>query len=86
MNFYVVTIALALGHYWRGEGEGTGMAASGGYQTDVLLAWTYVGLRFVHSIFQCRGNVLNKFFVFIVSSVVLGAMAVRGALMVASVL
>lgn len=86
MNFYVVTIAVALGHYWRGEREGTEMVASGGYQTDVLLAWAYVGLRFVHSIFQCRGNVLNRFFVFTISSVVLGAMAVRGALNVASVL
>lgn len=86
MNFYVVTIALALGHYWRDEGEGIGMAVSGGYQTDVLLAWAYVGLRFVHSIIQCRGNVPNRFFIFLVSSVVLGAMAVRGALMVALVL
>lgn len=86
MNFYVVTIALALVHYWRGEGEGIAMAASGGYQTDVLLAWAYVGLRFVHSILQCSGNVSNRFFVFLVSSVVLGAMAIRGASMVVSVL
>ena len=55
------------------------MGASG---TDVLLAWIYVGLRIVHSIWQALVNVVKvRFFLFFVSTIVLIVLAIR-ALMV----
>lgn len=78
MNFYVVVLATALGHYWKGESVG------GGHITDLTLAWTYVGLRLLHSYMQCMGNrVAKRFYVFLTSSVVLSVLTARGALMVA---
>ena len=50
-------------------------------QADALnigLAWTYVGLRVVHSIIQCTvNNVMMRFSVFTLSTIVLAALALR---------
>lgn len=46
-----------------------------GGSTLVMLAWTYFGLRVVHSLIQCLGNkVMMRFSVFALSSLVLVAM------------
>jgi hypothetical protein len=67
--FYAVAIVLAL--VTRGE------------DIDVVLAWTYVVLRVVHSVFQATVNKIEvRFALFIVSSLVLAAMTVRAALAV----
>ena len=51
--------------------------------TDAMLAWTYVGLRVVHSVFQATVNKIEvRFALFFVSSLVLAAMTVRAALAV----
>jgi hypothetical protein len=51
--------------------------------TDGWIAWTYVGLRVIHSIFQATVNVIEaRFGIFIVSSLVLLALTVRAALAV----
>lgn len=50
---------------------------------DALLAWTYVGLRVVHSVFQALVNVIEvRFALFLVSSLVLAAMTVRAVIAV----
>jgi hypothetical protein len=50
-------------------------AADGG---NVLLAWSYVALRVVHSIIQCTRNFVPvRFFVFAASSIVLMVMTLR---------
>jgi hypothetical protein len=47
-------------------------------QTDALLAWSYVGLRVVHSVFQATVNKIEvRFALFVLSSLVLLAMTVR---------
>ena len=56
MNFYVTTLAVALGHYWNMK---TGGVISG-HSTDLKLAWAYVALRVVHSYWQCCGNQVSK--------------------------
>jgi hypothetical protein len=67
--FYAVALVLAL------VSRGTG--------TDVALAWTYVALRVVHSVFQATINKIEvRFVLFVVSSLVLVAMTVRAALAV----
>lgn len=48
---------------------------------DAGLAWTYVGLRVAHSIFQATVNKIEvRFGLFLVSSLVLLALAIRAAL------
>jgi hypothetical protein len=65
--FYATALTLAL------IGQGAGLNA--------WLAWTYVGLRVVHSLVQATVNqVMIRFAIFMVSSVVLLVMAVRAAL------
>ena len=67
--FYAVAIVLALSTRDAG--------------TDATLAWTYVGLRVVHSLFQATLNVIEvRFALFFVSSLVLAAMTVQAALAV----
>jgi len=67
--FYATALTLAL----LGAGEGTNLA----------LAWTYVGLRIVHSLVQALVNIIIlRFTIFMVASVVLLAMSVRAALLV----
>jgi hypothetical protein len=64
--FYAVALTLAV--------LGTGDPAS------VSLAWAYVGLRVVHSLVQATVNViLWRFAVFVLSSLVLAALALRAA-------
>ena len=46
-------------------------------------AWAYVGLRIVHSLWQATTNVITvRFGLFLVSSLVLFALAIRAALLV----
>lgn len=45
---------------------------------NMLLAWVYVGLRMVHSLIQCTLNiVIWRFAIFVVSTLVLAALAIR---------
>ena len=67
--FYATALVLAV----VGAGEGV----------NLWLAWAYVGLRVVHSLWQVLSNViLVRFSIFMVSSLVLLAMAVRAAMVV----
>ncbi|MFO0652894.1 MAG: MAPEG family protein [Polyangiales bacterium] len=67
--FYAVAIVLAL--VTRDAG------------TDAALAWAYVGLRVVHSVFQATINKIEvRFGLFFISSLVLAAMTVRAGLAV----
>lgn len=62
--FYALVIAMAVGH----------LASP----VDVGLAWAYVGLRIVHSIWQAVANVVVvRFYLFLASSLVLVVLAVR---------
>lgn len=64
--FYAVAITLAL--------------AGGDDTTNVALAWSYVGLRVLHSIWQSTRNVIEvRFAFFLLSSLVLLALSVRAA-------
>lgn len=57
------------------------LAVMGAGQWDVLLAWVYVGLRIVHSIWQATVNKVNiRFLLFLVSSLALTALAVRAVM------
>jgi len=48
---------------------------------NMVLAWTYVGLRVIHSLVQATVNiVMLRFSIFAVSSLVLGALAIRDAI------
>jgi hypothetical protein len=48
---------------------------------DGWLAWSYMGLRVVHSVFQATvNNIVVRFVLFVLSSLVLLAMAVRALL------
>ena len=50
---------------------------------DTMLAWGYVGLRVGHSFVQALGNKVEvRFVVFALSSLVLGALALRAAWLV----
>jgi hypothetical protein len=67
--FYAVAFALAL------AGAGGGL--------NLTLAWTYVGLRVVHSLVQSTVNVIAaRFLIFMLGSLVLLALALRAALVV----
>jgi hypothetical protein len=70
--FYAVGIVLAL--------------ASQAPETDAALAWVYVGLRVVHSLFQALVNKIEvRFALFNLSALVLLVLAVRAALACAAV-
>ncbi len=50
-------------------------------ETDAALSWAYVGLRVAHSVFQATVNKIEvRFALFILSSLVLLALAMRAAL------
>jgi len=54
------------------------MALVGASPTDVLLAWIYVGLRIIHSIWQSTVNKLPvRFMLFTLSSITLTILAIR---------
>ena len=64
--FYAVVIVLAL---------------VGGSQLDLILAWSYVGLRVAHSIWQAMINTIpGRLTLFLISSLILTAMAARALL------
>ena len=64
--FYAVVLALVL--------------AGGGNGTEVALAWAYTGLRIVHSLVQALINRIElRFVLFVLSSLVLVALAVAAA-------
>ena len=47
---------------------------------NIGLAWTYVGLRVVHSLIQCTVNIVTlRFAVFTLSTIALAALALRTA-------
>lgn len=67
-QFYAVALALAL------------MGAEGA--TEKRLAWTYVGLRVLHSLVHVRGNnIMRRFQVFVTSSVVLLGLTARAGVL-----
>lgn len=69
--FYPIAIVLAL--------------IAGTSTVDVGLAWAYVGLRVVHSVFQATVNKIEvRFGVFLLSSLVLLAMVTRAAILLLS--
>ena len=54
------------------------LAILGASSVDILLAWIYVGLRIVHSIWQATVNVVAvRFLLFVASTIVLAALAVH---------
>jgi hypothetical protein len=64
--FYAVALALAL----LGQGDGV----------NATLAWVYVALRVVHSVFQATVNKIEvRFALFALSSLVLIALSVNAA-------
>ncbi len=66
--FYAVAITLAI------------LGAGGGL--NATLAWLYVGLRVVHSLIQATVNqVMPRFLVFVLASLVLFVLALRAALL-----
>jgi len=78
-QFYAIAITLAI---LKGGSKVEG-AEMGGWDVDTVLAWTYVGLRVVHSLIQCLGNnVWRRFQVFVVTSCILFGMTVRAGLLV----
>lgn len=67
--FYAVALMLA----FEGAGGGLGL----------WMAWTYVGVRVVHSLVQATRNVITiRLGLFVLSSVVLSSFAIRAALAV----
>lgn len=57
------------------------LALVGASPTDLLLAWIYVGLRIVHSIWQSTVNKLPvRFVLFMLSSITLTILAVRAVM------
>ena len=57
------------------------LAIMGAGATDVLLAWVYVALRIVHSIWQATVNVVSvRFTLFLISTGFLLALAIRAAM------
>jgi hypothetical protein len=67
--FYAVAVVLALATRDAG--------------TDAAIAWAYVALRVVHSVFQATVNKIEvRFALFMVSSLVLAALTARAALAV----
>lgn len=67
--FYAVCLVLAV----LGEGSGA----------NLLLAWSYVAMRVVHSLVQALWNKIEaRFLIFFLSSLLLVALVVRAALLV----
>lgn len=59
------------------------LALAGAASLDVMLAWAYVGLRIVHSIWQALVNTIpTRLTIFLISSIVLATLAVRALLAV----
>lgn len=57
------------------------MALVGASPIDVLLAWIYVGLRIIHSIWQSTVNKLPvRFGLFLLSSIALTVLAIRAVI------
>jgi hypothetical protein len=57
------------------------LAVTGPTGLDILLAWIYVGLRIVHSLWQILVNKIPvRFVLFLTSSIVLIALAVRAVM------
>lgn len=58
------------------------LAITGAGATDILLAWVYVGLRIIHSLWQILINQLPvRFALFLLSTFVLIALAIRAIMM-----
>ncbi len=54
------------------------LAITGATQTDIALAWGYVGLRIAHSLWQALVNTVPvRFSLFLISTVLLAMLAVR---------
>ncbi|GAA4036396.1 MAPEG family protein [Parerythrobacter jejuensis] len=57
------------------------LAIMGAGALDVTLAWVYVGLRIVHSIWQAMVNVVSvRFLIFVLSTLSLVVLAVRAVM------
>lgn len=57
------------------------LAIAGASGLDVLLAWSYVGLRIIHSLWQILVNTIPvRFTLFLASSLVLVVLAVRACM------
>nr|WP_137678662.1 MAPEG family protein [Parerythrobacter lutipelagi] len=57
------------------------LAMMGAGQLDILLAWIYVALRIVHSVWQATVNVVSiRFLIFLLSSLALVILAVRAVM------
>ncbi|MGE5953341.1 MAG: MAPEG family protein [Qipengyuania vulgaris] len=57
------------------------LAIMGAGSWDVLLAWIYVGLRIIHSVYQATVNVVKvRFLFFLLSSIALTVLAVRAVM------
>lgn len=58
------------------------IAMMGAGHWDVLLAWVYVALRIVHSVWQATVNKVNvRFLLFIVSTTALAILAIRAVML-----
>lgn len=83
--FYAVSLAMVLLSQGSSVTSKIGLGDSGGGATsfDAGLAWTYVGLRFTHSLIQALANPIPiRFAVFATSSFVLLALTARTAALV----
>ncbi|KAE8359477.1 hypothetical protein BDV27DRAFT_54001 [Aspergillus caelatus] len=68
-QFYAIALVLAL----AGKDD----------KIDILLAWSYVAVRIVHSLVQSTSNhIMSRFSIFVVSSGILAVMTGRAALLV----
>ncbi|EDL48122.1 MAPEG family protein [Erythrobacter sp. SD-21] len=57
------------------------LAVMGPGSWDVLLAWIYVGLRIIHSVYQATVNVVKvRFLFFLLSSIALTILAIRAVM------
>ena len=57
------------------------LAIMGAGSWDILLAWIYVGLRIIHSVYQATVNVVKvRFLFFLLSSIALTVLAVRAVM------
>lgn len=57
------------------------LAIMGPASTDVLLAWIYVGLRIIHSLWQILVNkVAVRFMLFLAGTIALAALAIRAVI------
>ena len=57
------------------------LAIMGATGTDALIAWVYVVLRIIHSVYQATVNVVRiRFMIFLLSTLALTALAIRAVL------